>query len=229
MDAAAEFEEEQRIRMEEIHFLQNICSGLPDESAQNQMRRTMVVMLYSHFEGFAKFAFELYRRAVENSNLKCCDVQPALATAALKDIFKAFRNPDGAQNFLPKGLKDLTDLKTLAIESAFVENAWEFGQRPISLRGNFVDTESNLKPIVLRKNLYRLGLPHDLFDEFSGSVDKLLKYRNAIAHGSFLKGIDEAVYNELYEMVKHVMNGLKDTILDAIKREAFRRSVTKAA
>jgi hypothetical protein len=226
MDPAAELEEEQRIRLVEIAFLENICTALPTEDEKDRMRRAMVVMLYSHFEGFAKFTLELYRRAVELCGLKCCDVQPALATSALRDLFKAFRSPDQAQNLLPTVLLSSNELRPLAVERAFIEKAWDFGQRTVSLPDDFVDTESNLKPIVLRKNLFRLGLPHDLFDEVEGSVHKLLNFRNAIAHGSRLSGIDEPDYNELRAAVLRIMQELKRAILDAITSEAFRRSST---
>jgi hypothetical protein len=227
MDPATELEDEQRIRLEEIHFLQNICAALPSEDQQNRMRRAMVVMLYSHFEGFAKFTFELYRRTVDDQNLKCCEVKPALATAALKDLFKAFRNPDQGSSLLPKVLQDLGELRPLAIERAFVEQAWDFGQRIASIPDTFVDTESNLKPIVLRKNLYRLGLPHDLFEELEGSIHKLLNYRNSIAHGARLSGLDETEYKELFDTVVRIMDELKKAILAAITGEAFRLLPTK--
>ncbi len=229
VDAATELEEEQRIRMEEIHFLQNICAALPDEQQQNRMRRAMVVMLYSHFEGYAQFTFEVYRRAIENSQSKCCEVHPSLATAALNDIFKAIRNPDKGVNLLPDAMRTLGELRPLAIERAFVEKAWDFGQRIATVPEEFVDMESNLKPIVLRKNLYRLGLPHDLFDELEGSINKLLNYRNNIAHGSKTSGVDEVEYNELLQAVIRIMDELKKTILTAITTEAFRLPASQPA
>ena len=98
MDPAAEIEEDQRIRLDEIRFLHNICADLTSEREKSRMRRAMVVMLYSHFEGFTQFTLEVYRRFVDESKLKCCEVQPALATAALKDLFKAFQNPEGGRS-----------------------------------------------------------------------------------------------------------------------------------
>jgi hypothetical protein len=224
MDPAAELEDEQRIRLQEIAFLENVCASLTADADKDRMRRSMIVMLYSHFEGFAKFALELYRRVVDERELKCCEVQPALATTTLRDLFKAFRSPDQAPNLLPKVLQALTELRPLAIERAFIEQAWDFGQRIVSLPEDFVDTESNLKPIVLRKNLFRLGLPHDLFDDIEGSIHKLLNYRNTIAHGSRLSGIDEVEYVELRAAVLRIMEELKKAILAAIAAEAFRIS-----
>jgi len=222
MNADVELEEEQRIRTEEIHFLQNVCTSLQDEGERDRMRRSLVVMLYSHFEGFAKFTFEIYRRAIDTAGLKCCEVQPALASSALRDLFKAFRTTDSAQNFLPRALQGLSDLRPLAIERAFVEKAWDFGQRTAAIPDDFIDLESNLKPVVLRKNLFRLGLPHDLFDSLEGSIHKLLNYRNNIAHGSYLAGISEPVYIELRDAVFRIMDELRVTILASISAQSFR-------
>ena len=42
-----------------------------------------------------------------------------------------------------------------------------------------VDTEANLKPSIMRKILYRLGLPHDAFNEneYNGPIklDRLIR------------------------------------------------------
>ncbi len=224
MDPAAELEGEQKVRVEEIVFLQNICNGLQSNDQKDRMRRSMVVMLYSHFEGFAKFALELYRRNVDERGLKCREVQPVLATCALKDLFKAVRGGDQGKTFLPKTLQLVQELRPIAVERAFVENAWDFGERTASIPEDFVDTESNLKPVVLQKNLFRLGLPHDLFDSIEGNIHRLLNYRNKIAHGGSHIGVDEADYNELYNTVIQVMDELKRTILSSIANQAFRRT-----
>jgi hypothetical protein len=221
MDAATELEEEQRLRTKEIYFLQNVCSGLRTDEDKDQMRRAMVVMLYSHFEGFAKFGFEVYRRAVESSNAKCTEVQSALACGALRDLFKAIRNPDQGSALLPVALNRIYELKPMAIERAFVEKAWDFGQRTVSVPEGFIDMESNLTPTVLRKNLYRLGLPHALFDQLGTSINKLLQFRNDIAHGARVGGITEVDYTQLQVAVFRMMDELKATLVSSIEKKAF--------
>ena len=103
-----------------------------------------------------------------------------------------------------------------------MENAWVFGQRFAAIPQGYVDTESNLKPIVLRKNLFRLGLPHDLFDGFENSINKLLKYRNDIAHGKRDVVINETDYDKLFAIVSEIMDELRRSILKAISTRAFR-------
>jgi RiboL-PSP-HEPN len=222
MDPAADIEQDQKIRLDEIRFLHNICANLSSEDEKSRMRRAMVVMLYSHFEGFTEFTLEVYRRFVDQSKLKCCEVQPALATAALRDLFKAFQNPEGGRSYLPKELMDARELRPLAIQRAFVADAWVFGQRRATIPDGYVDTESNLKPIVLRKNLFRLGLPHDLFDGLEDSINKLLHYRNNIAHGKRDLAIDETDYDKLFIAVSEIMDELRRSILKAISTQAFR-------
>ena len=160
--------------------------------------------------------------AIDEGRLKCCEVQPSLATAALNDLFKAFRNPDHGKSFLPKALQSVSELRSLAIERAFVENAWDFGQKIASIPEDFVDMESNLKPMVLRKNLFRLGLPHDLFDKIENSIHRLLNYRNTVAHGSRLTGFDESEYSDLEQAVVQIMDELRETIIAAIANQSFR-------
>src|SRR5262249_9532117 len=113
------------------------------------MRRSMLLMLYAHFEGFAKIAFTVYCRHINEVRVCCKDVQPELGTTALRDVFKAFRNPVSAENFLPPELRAMNDLRSLAVERTLVSDAFVLGHRAVSIPDNYVDTESNLKPIVL--------------------------------------------------------------------------------
>jgi HEPN superfamily RiboL-PSP-like protein len=43
--------------------------------------------------------------------------------------------------------------------------------------------ESNLKPVVLRKILFRLGFPPETFASHEGTIHRLVNRRNNIAHG----------------------------------------------
>ena len=218
--AAAELEEDQRIRQDELTFLENLCNSLNND-AQDRMRRSMLLMLYAHFEGFTKLAFTIYCRHINETKICCKDVQPELGTSALRDVFKAFRNPDGAENFLPAELRQMGDLRPLAVERTLVKDAFMLGHRIVTIPDKYVDTESNLKPIVLRKNLYRLGLPHDMFEAHEPTVGQLLGRRNNIAHGAEVVGIDAYTYNAMKTAVYSVMDDLRLKIIQAITTRAY--------
>lgn len=220
--AAAELEEDQRIRQDELAFLENLCGNL-NVAEQDRMRRSMLLMLYAHFEGFAKIAFTIYCRHINEAKVCCKDVQPELGTTALRDVFKAFRNPDSAGNFLPEELRNMDDLRSLAVERTLVKDAFTLGHRAVTIPDKYVDTESNLKPIVLRKNLYRLGLRHDMFEAHEPTVGQLLGRRNNIAHGAEVIGIDAFTYNAMRTAVYSVMDDLRLKITNAIATRAYLR------
>ena len=218
--AAAELEEDQRIRQEELAFLENLCGNL-SEPEQDRMRRSMLLMLYAHFEGFAKIAFTVYCRHINEAKVRCREVQPELATTALKDVFLAVRTADNAENFLPKKLKKLGDLRFLAVERTLVKRAFTLGHRVVQIPDKYVDTESNLQPVVLRKNLYRLGLPYDMFDTHEPTVGELLGRRNGITHGADVSGVGITVYDGMKVAVYSVMDDLRLKITEAISARAY--------
>ena len=225
--AAAELEEDQRVRLEELTFLENICGNLA-ESEGDRMRRSMLLMLYAHFEGFTKTTLEIYRRHINEASLVCSDVQPELATSALHHVFKAIRDADNAQSFLPANLQGLTDLRSIAVERTLVAETWALGQRPVALSDKYIDLESNLKPVVLRKNLYRLGLPHAMFDQHESTVGQLLGRRNNIAHGAEVIGVDIVTYERMRDAVYDVMSDLRLKIIEAITTQAYLQPVAAA-
>jgi hypothetical protein len=56
----AELDQEMAWRLEEVKFFQN-QGNLLNEEQRNRYRRALILILYSHFEGFCKFAFLVVR------------------------------------------------------------------------------------------------------------------------------------------------------------------------
>ncbi len=52
-----EIENEQSWRFDEIRFFQNRLAEIKSEEDREKYRKALVLILYSHFEGFCKFAF----------------------------------------------------------------------------------------------------------------------------------------------------------------------------
>lgn len=57
----------------------------------------------------------------------------------------------------------------------------------------------------MQKNLYKVGLPIDLFDDLSGDIDALVNRRNSIAHGTERAGVQETEYLKWEEKTYKVM------------------------
>jgi hypothetical protein len=220
----SELEAEQQWREAELRFLQNQVALQANRENQDLLRRSLVVMLYAHFEGISRFILALYVRVVNETGLTCGEANTALAAASLADVFMALRDPFSKCAEFKNQLPDDSDLHRFARDREFVENTDGFAARRLKVPDSVVDLEGNLKPVVLRKLLYRLGLEHDHVAAVEGNIHKLLNYRNSIAHGSFRRGISEPDYEGLREGVVVVVRALTRQVMGALGRRQYKRA-----
>jgi hypothetical protein len=220
-DLAAQLEAELLWRQDEVRFFQNRGATLSTEDEKDQYRRAVILVLYAHFEGFCKFGFELYRTTVNGEQISCADATPAVAAAGWAQLFKELRDPNKKSSDFKNSLPHDGKLHRFARDREFMERTAEFGQLPVTIPDDFVDTESNLKPVVLRKILYRLGLPHDQFEQHEGQISRLLNTRNKIAHGEDRAGIKEADYDELRKLVFQMIDAIKNKIIEYLRQKAY--------
>lgn len=220
----SEIEEDLSWRLNELRFFQNQLAALTSEQDRERFRRALVLLLYAHFEGYCKFALTLYVNSINRSGITCADATFAIAAASLSDLFKALRNPEKKIPEFRNSLPDDAKLHQFGREREFVERTAEFGLRPVKVADDVVDTESNLKPVVLRKNLYRLGFPPDQFAGHEGSINQLLEYRNKISHGEMQAGLSRNKYDTLRAAVYEVMNEMKLHVMKAIQDRSYLRT-----
>jgi hypothetical protein len=213
---------DQSWRVDEIRLLDNHCSILVGVQ-QNTMRRACVLLLYAHFEGYFKFIFALYINELNRLELKCRDVNFALVALTLDDLFKELKNPDKKVKEFVRLLPDDKSLYSFARNREFLERFMEFESRMVNIPETSIDTESNLKPVVLRKNLYKLGFNHMQFAEFEPSINRLLEFRNKIAHGSQAFEISFEMYDRIRADVFSLMNMVKSFVLLSLRAEEFKR------
>lgn len=222
-DLWEEIESEQSWRIDELRHLHNSLNAIEDQSAQDRFRRVLVLMIYAHLEGYCKFCFAHYIRFVNDSAPKCRDVNSAMAAAAFHEVFQALRNPSAKCDLFRNTSPDDEKLHIFAREKEFFERFQEFGDRVVKVPDKFVDLESNLSPTVLRKLLFRCGLPHELADEIRKSLNSLLALRNRIAHGESRDGVSEEKYRELRDVAIQIMNRVKSSIMQSIESKSFLR------
>jgi RiboL-PSP-HEPN len=221
-DILAELEIEQTWRYDEVRFFQNQSTNAP-ENRQDQFRRILILLLYAHFEGFCKFAFTLYVNNVNAAHIKCEQANYAIAAASLSDLFNALQDSDKKCNVFRRTLPDETKLHRFARHKDFIEQSSEFDNKIVNISETLVDTESNLKPVVLQKILYRLGFPHDQLKNIDGEINQLLEYRNKIAHGESTSGISSEKYLDLRRASFKIMDEVKRLVVEALKERYYLR------
>lgn len=219
----SELEADRAWREEEIRAFQNRGSTIEDEEEMNRYRRALVLLLYAHYEGYCKFAFTLYATAVNSSGISCGQASYAIAAASLNEMFRNLRNPQKKCALFSRDLPDDAKLHQFAREREFIERTSDVEKFPVNIPDNVIDTEANLTPTVMRKNLYRLGLPHNKFAAHDGEINQLLNLRNGVSHGDLKEGIGETLYLKLRAATFDIMSGLGVGIMDALSNRAFAR------
>lgn len=221
-DLRSEMETEREWRENEMRLLRNQIASISSDDARKIARKALVVMLYAHFEGACKALLSMYVNRLNALGLVVDQVQPAIGAASVSDVMFALRDPARKCAEFVRTLPDDTALHRFARDREFVEVAWKIGQRPVRMDvEGIVDTESNLKPIVLRKILYRLGLDPNMAQPWEAAIHMLLNRRNDIAHGTARKGLEEVEYSKLEQAVSLVIDGVVTAISEAVSRKAY--------
>lgn len=219
----SQIENELAWRQSELRFLNNQIEKLDNENDKKTLRRSAILMLYAHFEGFTKFSFELYINAINNENLRCAQVNHHIVACSMNDVFKELRNPNSKTNIFRNSLPDDTMLHRFARNVHFLQSLDEKLSQLVSIPESIIDTESNLKPKVISKLLYSIGLNHNLFESEYGAVNRLLNIRNKIGHGEMRRGLEEQEFNDLYNISINILTVIKSKIMESLTNRNYLR------
>lgn len=228
LDILAQLEEELTWRQNEIRFLKNQLSAITEDDQKRLYRKSLVVMLYSHYEGFCKTAFLIYIKSINQERILRSAANDFMVAGSLSEVFKAYNNTDKKCQVFKHALPHDERLHRFAREVDFVKEFKNFLEQIIDIPESLVDVESNLKPIVLRKILYRLGFPYDTFQVHEGLIDQLLNYRNIIAHGAIKTGLDQNAYDSIEKATYTVMEEIKKMILYALQNGLYLKPTANA-
>ncbi|MGH8071150.1 MAG: MAE_28990/MAE_18760 family HEPN-like nuclease [Candidatus Entotheonellia bacterium] len=219
----AELEDEQTWRQNEIRFLRNQLANVSDPSEKMQFRRALVLMLYAHYEGYCKFALLQYLKTINQEAIRCEEATSAIVAGAWSRIFTAMERGDQTSEIFRNSLPEDARLHRFARRRDFIEQFSEFAKQIARIPEETIDTESNLHPIVMQKNLYLLGLDHNLFSKHDGDILHLIYRRNNISHGSDKMGLTESEYERLESAVFKIMDDLMDIVMEAMQKERYKR------
>ena len=122
MAMRVELEGELTWRIDELRFLRNQLADIPSYSDKKRFRKALVVTLYSHYEGFCKFAMLLYVKAVNEVALPCQHADPALIAGSWQPILTAMEFGDKKCRFFKGRLPANDALHRFARRREFVEN-----------------------------------------------------------------------------------------------------------
>jgi hypothetical protein len=218
-----DIEADRAVREREIRLIDNSSKKAPAEDERQMLRRTCILLTYAHLEGFCRFAFLTYVAALNSLKLECGAVTFELAAAGLTKLLAALRNPSSKHPIFSHPLPDDAKLHLTAREAEFVEKLNAVMKLPMEIPEEAIDLESNLKAIVLKKNLFKLGLNYPKIDEQKKNIDKLLGIRNRIAHGDRLELPSEKEVDEYVALAFQTIKFVQYEIFDAMRQKTYLR------
>jgi hypothetical protein len=225
-DVRAELEEELTWRANEMRFFRNRLSDLRDVTDQERYCKSLVVMLYAHFEGFWKAAFSIYLSELNRMRLTCGVAADSIVAASMAELFHSLNDPNKKNEFFRNSAPDDTGLHRFSRHAEFAGRLHDVLNSTIDVPIDVVlDTESNLTPTVVRKTMFRMGFDHEEFRSDEGTVSQLLRRRNDIAHGSARSGVRVAAYRTLESSVLGIMQRVVTFIFEALDEQKYLRQV----
>jgi MAE_28990/MAE_18760-like HEPN len=221
-DFRAQLEEDLSWRLDEIRLLRNQLVNISSEADKLRYRKAIILVLYSHFEGFCKTAFSTYANAVNERRIRCGDANPSLVAASLDTVFRALSDPNKKADIFRRQLPDDVPLHRFARQVEFIQGITDINDKPVELNPDeVVDMESNLKPVVLRKILYRLGLSPNQFSTDEGNMHRLLGRRNNIAHGAERGGVEQDELETLESLTLRIQTRVMIELTEALSQQKY--------
>ena len=168
------------------------------------LEKYSVAAIYSIWEGFVTKSFSLYIREINSLNLTYDKINLNILT---HDIFIKF---------------DLTDEQRKHFENKcnFVNNIFEYSKLPVTISPN-IPTEANVNFKVINKILNHFHLEELPKNDFDGRLNKLLMYRNNIAHGECSIIVTKEIIQDFNLTVIDAMHEVTIRIIDGFSSKNF--------
>jgi len=211
-DWAKQIEEDLDWREAELaSFKILINSALKGSVRESALLRAIWALLYAHYEGFCKFAWDLYLGALEKEGVPRSACQDDIACLSVESDFKRLRG----------------DLASKSIWSFCTSEFQRLMSEPAVFQTK-LETEHNLWPNIFRENSRKIALPTTMVDEHERRIAALVKRRNEIAHGQkmIIEDIDE--YQEYEDSAFLVMHELAINIIEALDERKYLKSTAKS-
>lgn len=223
-DLRAELEAELAWRQEDLAFFKNQVNNISDELEKDKYRKSLVLILYSHMEGYIKIALQTYIKYINEQNLPRKDVVSGLMAASMNPEFNAYDTLDRKCDIFRRELPEDTVLHRFFRRVDFIDRLEDFKNAPLVIEDSVINTESNLWYVVLQKNLYKIGLPVDMFEQYRRDIDALVNRRNSIAHGDSHSGVTSQEFSNWEIKINRVMEDVTILIYDYANRKRYLRT-----
>jgi hypothetical protein len=174
------------------------------EANKNMLIKYSVPSIYALWEGFVVSSFHYYRREINALNIPIEKVNIKLLTHAIN-----------CQDILNLG----NARKDFNVQVKFVEEIMPFISGNFEIVGS-IPTESNVNFKVMNKLLILHNLK-ELDKKHEGNLNKLLKFRNCVAHGDNSIPVEIKDINFFTQLITDLMYEVFETITYGLKEKSY--------
>ncbi|MET3449216.1 MAE_28990/MAE_18760 family HEPN-like nuclease [Ralstonia sp. 1138] len=193
-------------REEELAILRKQLIQSSAGSAQEKtLLRANLAMIYAHYEGFCKFALEIYIDALEKLRLKRCELKWPIAAHSLAPLYKELSSESNQTTFFTKIFNEL---------ESFLNDEATY-DRPSHI--------ANLWPDLLSEWLSKFNLDTANILADKPLLESLVANRNQIAHGKRLTIKSRADLDQYAHAAMMAMHEVAIGIADALEKKTYRR------
>lgn len=204
-------------RQQEISSLYSIAQT----NENTVLIKSLLLIIYSHWEGFIKNSFKLYLDFVNKKNIKITD---------LTENYKAIHLRGITNKCIESSKKNTlqNELEFIRLHSASYNENFSLDERVVSEKdSSVIDTDGNLKPEVFLNLCSIVGFPEKRSVKIRNQWidEKLVKNRHAIGHGNKVlkEGSVEFDLNlsdlaEIKQIILAIMMSYKDDITEYSSR-----------
>ena len=166
--------------------------------------RAITTLLYAHYEGFCRFAWDLYLDTIQRQNIKRNQCREEVIKLSLRKRFKELGGDLSADRVWSFFSNELP---------ALINENIEFNIR--------LEADSNLKPMLLKKNSTDAGLSCSMVDQHELLLKTLVSRRNNIAHGQKDIIHDLTEYNKYENAALEAMYELGLSVIDCLDNQEY--------
>jgi len=184
-------------RRDELNLVKDLVYKNLKNDGGKVFAKQLIVLLYSHWEGFIKFSSECFIKFIHHQDLNYNELN--LGMYAICKL-------DKINNFLESKIA----LKINSIKSIFDDYTTK-AEIPYDFT---ISTYSNLNTETLEEICLIIGINEDDYLFKKGIIDeKLLKNRNKIAHGELVEMLPSYSL-EIYNLVFPILENFKTDLLN---------------
>ena len=159
-DYYAQLEDDFTSRISDVNQYHKLMNVKASDPVGGLYRRLLILILYAHSEGFCYFALTHYISAINAEEIERCDANPAIVAISINKHINEMINPKAKSKYYSAKLPDDNKLWALARRMEFMESIDEHLKQKVNISDDCINLESNIRPIVLRKALFSVGLDY---------------------------------------------------------------------